>query len=189
MINKNSYAFVVIEEKVMAFKHANDKGLIPIFEGFVPLKEGFLKNFKECCNLEFLESLDLLFLYDKPSVHEIFSLCKELKNSIWDRKLVVALVEALEGFKDWNLSLKIEDKRSNSLGNGAKKLLTNADLGSSHQKIVIDSMKTYHQSQQEKYKRERDQAQEAHMQTPPSYGGGSIRISGDKKPDSNEENF
>ncbi|MFP6005532.1 hypothetical protein ACLF8L_00855 [Helicobacter pylori] len=48
-------------------------------------------------------------------------------------------------------------------------------------------MKTYHQSQQEKYKRERGQAKEA--QTPPSYGGGSIRISGDKKPDSNEENF
>ncbi|BAW47999.1 hypothetical protein HPF23_0068 [Helicobacter pylori] len=41
------------------------------------------------------------------------------------------------------------------MGNGAKKLLTNADLESSHQKIVIDSMKTYHQSQQEKYKRER----------------------------------
>ncbi|WP_459099832.1 hypothetical protein [Helicobacter pylori] len=109
MMTKNAYAFVVIEEKVMAFKHAKDKGLIPIFEGFVPLKEGFLKNFKERCNLEFLESLDLLFLYDKPSAHEIFSLCKELKNSVWDRKLVVALVEALEGFKDWNLSLKIED--------------------------------------------------------------------------------
>ncbi|QQW62592.1 hypothetical protein HGI44_00305 [Helicobacter pylori] len=189
MITKNAYAFVVIEEKVMAFKHTKDKGLIPIFEGFVPLKEGFLKNFKERCNLEFLESLDLLFLYDKQTAHEIFSLCKELKNSIWDRKLVVALVEALEGFKDWNLSLKIEDKRSNSLGNGAKKLLTNADLESSHQKIVIDSMKTYHQSQQEKYKRERGQAQEVHTETPPSYGGGSIRISGDKKPDSNEENF
>ncbi len=189
MINKNAYAFVVIEEKVMAFKHANDKGLIPIFEGFVPLKEGFLKNFKERCNLEFLESLDLLFLYDKPSVHEIFSLCKELKNSVWDRKLVVALVEALERVKDWNLSLKVEDKRSNSLGNGAKKLLTNADLESSHQKIVIYSMKTYHQSQQEKYKRERGQAQEVPTQTPPSYGGGSIGISGDKKPGSNEENF
>ncbi len=189
MMTKNAYAFVVIEEKVMAFKHTKDKGLIPIFESFAPLKEGFLKNFKERCNLEFLESLDLLFLYDKPSAHEIFSLCKELKNSIWDRKLVVALVEALEGFKDWNLSLKIEDKRSNSLGNGAKKLLTNADLESSHQKIVMDSMKTYHQSQQEKYKRERGQVQEAHTQTPPSYGGGSIRISGDKKPDSNEENF
>ncbi len=122
MMTKNSYAFVVIEEKVMAFKHAKDKGLIPIFESFVPLKEGFLKNFKERCNLEFLESLDLLFLYDKPSAHEIFSLCKELKNSIWDRKFVIALlVEALERFKDWNLSLKIEDKRSNSLGNGAKK--------------------------------------------------------------------
>ncbi len=87
------------------------------------------------------------------------------------------------------MSLKIEDKRFNSLGNGAKKLLTNADLESSHQKIVIDSMKTYHQSQQEKYKRERGQAKEAPTQTPPSYGGGSIRISGDKKPDSNEENF
>ncbi|GAA8316339.1 hypothetical protein HpBT192_01720 [Helicobacter pylori] len=106
----------------MAFKHAKDKGLIPIFEDFAPLKEGFLRSFKERCNLEFLESLDLLFLYDKPSAHEIFSLCKELKNSIWDRKLVVALVEALEGFKDWNLSLKIEDKHSNSLGNGAKKI-------------------------------------------------------------------
>ncbi|GAA7409382.1 hypothetical protein Taitung71_07560 [Helicobacter pylori] len=70
-----------------------------------------------------------------------------------------------------------------------KKLLTNADLESSHQKIVIDSMKTYHQSQQEKYKRERGQAQEVRTETPPSYGGGSIRISGDKKPDSNEENF
>ncbi|MCQ2623979.1 hypothetical protein JT088_02860 [Helicobacter pylori] len=189
MMTKSAYAFVVIEEKVMAFKHTKDKGLIPIFESFAPLKEGFLKNFKERCNLEFLESLDLLFLYDKPSVHEIFSLCKELKNSIWDRKLVVALVEALEGFKDWNLSLKIEDKRSNSLGNGAKKLLTNADLGSNHKTIVIDSMKTYHQSQQEKYKRERGQAQEAHTETPPSYGGGSIRISGDKKPDFDEENF
>lgn len=148
-----------------------------------------MKNFKERCNLEFLESLDLLFLYDKPSAHEIFSLCKELKNSVWDRKFVVALVEALEGFKDWNLSLKIEDKRFNSLGNGAKKLLTNADLESSHQKIVIDSMKTYYQSQQEKYKRERGQAKEAPTKTPPSYGGGSIGISGDKKPDSNEENF
>ncbi len=152
MMDKNAYAFVMVEEKVMAFKHAKDKGLIPIFEDFVPLKEGFLKNFKERCNLEFLESLDLLFLYDKPSAHEIFSLCKELKNSVWDRKLVVALVEALEGFKDWNLSLKIEDKRFNSLGNGAKKLLTNADLESSHQKIVIDSMKTYHQSQQKNTK-------------------------------------
>ncbi|GAA7116899.1 hypothetical protein ID0221_11810 [Helicobacter pylori] len=76
MMNKNAYAFVVIEEKVMAFKHTKDKGLIPIFEGFVPLKEGFLKNFKERCNLEFLERLDLLFLYDKPSAHEIFYLCK-----------------------------------------------------------------------------------------------------------------
>ncbi|GAA6798973.1 hypothetical protein HpHCM65_03910 [Helicobacter pylori] len=71
MMTKNSYAFVVIEEKVMAFKRAKDKGLIPIFEGFAPLKEGFLKNFKESCNLEFLESLDLLFLYDKPSVGEL----------------------------------------------------------------------------------------------------------------------
>ncbi len=189
MMTKNSYAFVVIEEKVMAFKHAKDKGLIPIFESFAPLKEGFLKNFKERCNLEFLESLDLLFLYDKPSAHEIFSLCKELKNSICDRKLVVALVEALEGFKDWNLSLKIEDKRSNSLGNGAKNLLTNADLGSNHKTIVIDSMKTYHQSQQEKYKRERGQVKEVRAETPPSYGGGSIGISGDKKPDFDEENF
>lgn len=98
-------------------------------------------------------------------------------------------MEALENFKGLNLSLQIEDKRSNSLGNGAKKLLTNADLGSSHKTIVIDSMKTYHQSQQEKYKRERGQAKEAQAETPPSYGGGSIRISGDKKPDSNEENF
>ncbi|GAA7347427.1 hypothetical protein BD0120_00970 [Helicobacter pylori] len=184
MMTKNAYAFVVIEESVMVFKHTKDKGLIPITEGFLPLKEGFLKNFKERCNLEFLENLDLLFLYDKQSVHEIFSLCKELKNSIWDRKLVVALVEALEGFKDLNLSLKIEDKRSNSLGNGAKKLLTNADLGSNPKTIVIDSMKTYHQSQQEKYKRERGQAKE--VETPPSYGGGSIRISGDKKPDFDE---
>ncbi len=187
MMTKNAYAFVVIEESVMVFKHTKDKGLMPIFEGFVPLKEGFLKGFKERCNLEFLENLDLLFLYDKPSAHEIFSLCKELKNFVWDRKLVVALVEALEGFKDWNLSLKIEDNRSHSLGNGAKKLLTNADLGSDHKTIVIDSMKTYHQSQQEKYKRERGQAKE--VETPPSYGGGSIRISGDKKPDFDEENF
>ncbi|WP_305859489.1 hypothetical protein [Helicobacter pylori] len=189
MMTKSAYAFVVIEKSVMVFKHTKDEGLIPIFEGFAPLKEGFLKSFKERCNVEFLENLDLLFLYDKPSVHEIFSLCKELKNSIWDRKLVVALVEALENFKGLNLSLKIEDRHSNSLGNGAKKLLTNADLESSHQKIVIDSMKTYHQSQQEKYKRERGQAQEAHTETPPSYGGGSIRISGDKKPDFDEENF
>ncbi len=189
MMTKNAYTFVVIEKSIMVFKCAKDKGLIPITEGFVPLKEGFLKSFKERCNLEFLENLDLLFLYDYPFSSEVFSLCKDLKNSIWDRKLVVALVEALEGFKGLNLSLKIEDKRSNSLGNGAKKLLTNADLGSNHKAIVIESMKTYHQSQQEKYKRERGQAKEAHTQTPPSYGGGSIRISGDKKPDSNEENF
>ncbi|GAA7261596.1 hypothetical protein [Helicobacter pylori] len=187
MMAKNAYAFVVIEESVMVFKHAKDKGLIPITEGFMPLKEGFLKNFKERCNLEFLENLDLLFLYDYQCSSEVFSLCKELKNSIWDRKLVVALVEALEGFKDWNLSLQIEDKRSNSLGNGAKKLLTNADLGSNPKTIVIDSMKTYHQSQQEKYKRERGQAKE--VETPLSYGSGSIRISGDKKPDFDEENF
>ncbi len=173
----------------MVFKCAKDKGLIPITEGFAPLKEGFLKSFKERCNVEFLENLDLLFLYDKQSAHEIFSLCKELKNSIWDRKLVAALVEALEGFKDWNLSLQIEYKRSNSLGNGTKKLLTNADLGSNHKTIVIDSMKTYHQSQQEKYKRERGETIEIRPTTPPSYGGGSIKISGDKKPDSNEENF
>ncbi len=57
---------------------------------------------------------------------------------------MVALVEALEGFKDWNLSLKIEDKRSNGLGNGAKKLLTNADLESSHQKIVRKKHKRKH---------------------------------------------
>ncbi|WP_187911811.1 hypothetical protein [Helicobacter pylori] len=187
MMTKNAYAFVVIEESVMVFKCAKDKGLMPIFESFVPLKDGFLKSFKERCNLEFLENLDLLFLYDYPFSSEVFSLCKDLKNSIWDRKLVVALVEALENFKGLNLSLKIEDRHSNSLGNGTKKLLTNADLESSHQKIVIDSMKTFHQSQQEKYKRER--GQEAHTETPPSYGGGSIRISGDKKPDSNEENF
>ncbi|WRG07074.1 hypothetical protein FNE31_00320 [Helicobacter pylori] len=186
MMTKNAYAFVVIEKSVMVFKCAKDKGLIPITEGFAPLKEGFLKNFKERCNLEFLENLDLLFLYDKQSVHEIFSLCKELKNSIWDRKIVVALVEALERFKDWNLSLQIEDKRSNSLGNGTKKLLTNADLGSNHKTIVIDSMKTYHQSQQEKYKRERGETLEVRPTTSPSYGGGSIKISGDKKPDSNE---
>ncbi len=116
-------------------------------------------------------------------------MCKDLKNSIWDRKLVVALVEALESFKGLNLSLKIEDRYSNSLGNGVQKLLTNADLGSNHKTIVIDSMKTYHQSQQEKYKRERGETLEVRPTTPPSYGGGSIRISGDKKPDSNEENF
>ncbi len=189
MMTKNAYAFVVIEKSVIVFKHTKDEGLMPIFEDFAPLKEGFLKSFKERCNLEFLENLDLLFLYDYPFSSEVFSLCKELKNSIWDRKLVVELVEALESFKDLNLSLKVEDKRSNSLGNGIQKLLTNADLGSTHKTIVIDSMKTYHQSQQEKYKRERDQAKEAQTQTPPSYGGGSIRINGDKKPDSNEENF
>ncbi|MCQ2730209.1 hypothetical protein JT115_01335 [Helicobacter pylori] len=189
MMTKNAYAFVVIEKSITVFKHTKDKGLIPITEGFAPLKEGFLKNFKERCNVEFLENLDLLFLYDYPFSSEVFSLCKDLKNSIWDRNLVVALVETLGGFKGLNLSLKIEDKRSNSLGNGTKKLLTNADLWSSHKAIVIDSMKTYHQSQQEKYKRERGQAKEAQAETPPSYGGGSIRISGDKKPDSNEENF
>ncbi len=189
MINKNAYAFVVIEEKVMAFKHAKDKGLMPIFEGFAPLEEGFLRSFKERCNVEFLENLDLLFLYDYQFPSEVFSLCKDLKNSIWDRKLVVALVEALEGFKGLNLSLKIEDRYSNSLGNGIQKLLTNADLGSDHKTIVIDSMKTYHQSQQEKYKRERGETLEVRPTTPPSYGGGSIRISGDKKPDFDEENF
>ncbi|WRD32387.1 hypothetical protein E5K53_00310 [Helicobacter pylori] len=170
----------------MVFKCAKDKGLIPITESFVPLKEGFLKSFKERCNLEFLENLDLLFLYDYQFPSEVFPLCKDLKNSIWDRKLVVALVEA---FKGLNLSLKIEDRHSNSLGNGVQKLLTNADLGSAHKTIVIDSMKTYHQSQQEKYKRERGETLEVRPTTPPSYGGGSIRISGDKKPDSNEENF
>ncbi|GAA7220199.1 hypothetical protein BD0078_01290 [Helicobacter pylori] len=122
MMTKNAYAFVVIEKSIMVFKRAKDEGLIPIFESFVPLKEGFLRSFKERCNVEFLENLDLLFLYDYQFPSEVFSLCKELKNSIWDRKLVVELVEALEGFKDWNLSLQIEDKRSNSLGNGAKKI-------------------------------------------------------------------
>ncbi|WP_120883987.1 hypothetical protein [Helicobacter pylori] len=189
MMTKNAYAFVMIEKSIMVFKCAKDKGLIPITEGFAPLKEGFLKGFKERCNLEFLENLDLLFLYDHKSLSEVFSLYKDLKNSIWDRKLVVELVEALEGFKGLNLSLKIEDKRSNSLGNGVQKLLTNADLGSNHKTIAIDSMKTYHQSQQEKYKRERGETIEIHPTTPPSYGGGSIRVSGDKKPDSNEENF
>ncbi|MGN8428259.1 hypothetical protein ACR9LD_01800 [Helicobacter pylori] len=182
MMTKNAYAFVVIEKSIMVFKRAKDKGLIPITEGFVPLKEGFLKSFKERCNVEFLENLDLLFLYDYQFPSEVFSLCKDLKNSIWDRKLVVALVEALENFKGLNLSLKIEDRHSNSLGNGVQKLLT-------HKPIVIDSMKTYHQSQQEKYKRERGETLEIRPTTPPSYGGGSIRISGDKKPDSNEENF
>ncbi|WQZ98986.1 hypothetical protein KVM80_00305 [Helicobacter pylori] len=189
MMTNNAYAFVVIEERVMVFKHTKDEGLMPIFESFVPLKEGFLKSFKERCNLEFLENLDLLFLYDYPFLSEVFSLCKDLKNSIWDRKLVVELVEALENFKGLNLSLKIEDRHSNSLGNGTQKLLTNADLGSTHKTIVIDSMKTYHQSQQEKYKRERGETLEVRPTTPPSYGGGSIGISGDKKPDSNEENF
>ncbi len=189
MMTKSAYAFVVIEKSIMVFKRTKDEGLIPIFESFVPLEEGFSRSFKERCNMDFLENLDLLFLYDYQFPNEVFSLCKDLKNSIWDRELVVELVEALEGFKGLNLSLKIEDKRSNSLGNGVQKLLTNADLGSTHKAIVIDSMKTYHQSQQEKYKRERGQAKETHTQTPPSYGGGSIRISGDKKPDSNEENF
>ncbi len=188
MMTKNAYAFVVIEKSIMVFKCTKDK-LIPITEGFAPLKEGFLRSFKERCNVDFLENLDLLFLYDYPFSSEIFSLCKDLKNSIWDRKLVVELVEALENFKGLNLFLKIEDRHSNSLGNGAKKLLTNADLGSTHKAIVIDSMKTYHQSQQEKYKRERGETIEVRPTTPPSYGGGSIRISGDKKPDSNEENF
>lgn len=82
MMTKNAYAFVVIEKSIMVFKHTQDKGLIPITEGFVPLKEGFLKSFKERCNLEFLENLDLLFLYDYPFSREVFSLCKELKNSI-----------------------------------------------------------------------------------------------------------
>ncbi|WP_167625291.1 hypothetical protein [Helicobacter pylori] len=188
-MNKPAYAFVVIEKSIMVFKHTKDKGLINITEGFVPLKEGFLKGFKERCNLEFLENLDLLFLYDHKSLSEVFSLCKDLKNSIWDRKLVVELVEALENFKGLNLSLKIEDGHLNSLGNGAKKLLTNADLGSSHKKIAVENMKTYHQSQQEKYKRERGEALEVRPTPPSNYGGGSIRISGDKKPDSNEENF
>ncbi len=56
------------------------------------------------------------------------------------------------------------------MGNGAKKLLTNADLESSHQKIVIDSMKTYHQSQQEEYKRERGQVKEVRAETPLAMG-------------------
>ncbi|GAA8246831.1 hypothetical protein HpNP102_03550 [Helicobacter pylori] len=45
MMTKNEYAFVVIEESVMVFKHAKDKGLIPITEGFVPLKEGLFEKF------------------------------------------------------------------------------------------------------------------------------------------------
>ncbi len=61
MMTKNAYAFVVIEKSIMVFKRAKDKGLIPITESFVPLKEGFLKSFKERCNLEFLENLDLFF--------------------------------------------------------------------------------------------------------------------------------
>ncbi|GAA8193679.1 hypothetical protein HpDR15_11730 [Helicobacter pylori] len=61
MMTKNAYAFVVIEKSIMVFKRAKDKGLIPIAEGFAPLKEGFLRSFKERCNLEFLENLDLLF--------------------------------------------------------------------------------------------------------------------------------
>ncbi|PUB99921.1 hypothetical protein C2S39_05765 [Helicobacter pylori] len=189
MMTKNAYAFVVIEKSIMVFKRAKDKELIPIMEGFALLKEGFLRSFKERCNVEFLENLDLLFLYDYPFSSEVFSLCKDLKNSIWDRKLVVALVETLENFKGLNLSLKIEDRYSNSLGNGVQKLLTNADLGSTYKTIVIDSMKTYHQSQQEKCKRERGETLEVRPTTPPSYGGGSIRISDDKKPDFDEENF
>ncbi|CAK00268.1 Uncharacterised protein [Helicobacter acinonychis] len=47
-------------------------------------------------------------------------------------------------------------------------------------------MKTYHQ---QKYKRERGETPEIQPTPPPSYGGGGIKISGDKKPDSNEENF
>lgn len=74
MMTKNAYAFVVIEESVMVFKHAKDERLMPIFEGFAPLKEGFLRSFKERCNLEFLENLDLLFLYDYPFSSEVFSL-------------------------------------------------------------------------------------------------------------------
>ncbi len=62
MMTKSTYAFVVIEKSVMVFKHTQDKGLIPIFESFVPLKEGFLRSFKERCNLEFLENLDLFFV-------------------------------------------------------------------------------------------------------------------------------
>ncbi|GAA8295262.1 hypothetical protein HpDR55_11230 [Helicobacter pylori] len=62
MMTKNAYAFVVIEKSIMVFKCAKDKGLIPIFESFVPLKEGFLRSFKERCNLEFLENLDLFFV-------------------------------------------------------------------------------------------------------------------------------
>lgn len=73
-MTKNAYAFVVIEESVIVFKHAEDERLMPITEGFVPLKEGFLKSFKERCNLEFLENLDLLFLYDYPFSSEVFSL-------------------------------------------------------------------------------------------------------------------
>ncbi len=125
------------KELLELLKSKIDDGVANFFAGFSKVMAENIDN--QCrafhiFSLEFLESLDLLFLYDKPSAHEIFSLCKELKNSVWDRKLVVALVEALEGVKDWNLSLKVEDKRFNSLGNGAKKLLTNADLESSHQK-------------------------------------------------------
>ncbi|CAK00270.1 Uncharacterised protein [Helicobacter acinonychis] len=40
-MNKLAYAFVVVEECVMVFKHTKDKGLINTTEGFVPLKERF----------------------------------------------------------------------------------------------------------------------------------------------------
>ncbi len=46
MMTKNAYAFVVIEKSIMVFKHTQDKRLIPITEGFAPLKEGFLRSFK-----------------------------------------------------------------------------------------------------------------------------------------------
>ncbi|EMH35622.1 hypothetical protein HMPREF1425_00777 [Helicobacter pylori GAM71Ai] len=76
MMTKNAYAFVVIEKSIMVFKRAKDKELINITEGFAPLKEGFLKSFKERCNLEFLENLDLLFLYDYQFPSEVFPCVK-----------------------------------------------------------------------------------------------------------------
>ncbi len=57
MMTKNAYAFVVIEKSIMVFKCAKDKRLIPITEGFAPLKEGFLKSFKERCNVGFFRKI------------------------------------------------------------------------------------------------------------------------------------
>lgn len=79
------------KELLELLKSKIDDGVANFFAGFSKVMAENIDN--QCrafhvFSLEFLESLDLLFLYDKPSAHEIFSLCKKLKilsgtGSLW----------------------------------------------------------------------------------------------------------